>query len=112
MKKIIVKDKFSDILTNRNELQGDGKNTAIDFRKNFLKEYESEDAWRNGSEEIEFDFSGVKKISPSFANEAFAHFLKFTDLKKFSEKIKFSNTTKVQKMIIEQELKVAKEKRK
>lgn len=104
MQTVKIKDEFSDILINRNKLQGDGKFTAQDFRKKFLKDFESKQAWENPNEEIEFDFSGVRKISPSFANEAFAHFLQFTKKSNFYKKIKFSNMSKVQELIINEEL--------
>lgn len=104
MKSIDVGKEFSSRLANRNTYQGDGKFTAIEFRKKFLKECESRDFWSNDENVIEFDFSNVRKVGPSFANEAFAYFMKDVDKKTFYKHILFKNISEVKKLIIDQEL--------
>lgn len=96
---------FCKRLTNRNKSQGDGEHTAEEFRNSFMSQCLKEDFW-TGREIITFDFSDVIKIGPSFANEAFAFFMgKFNvDKKKFNEHIKFKNISRVQNLIIQQEL--------
>jgi hypothetical protein len=96
---------FCKRLTNRNKLQGDGEHTAEDFRKRYMSKCLNEDFWK-GCNTIIFDFSDVIKIGPSFANEAFAFFMgKFNvDKKTFNEHIKFKNISRVQELIIQQEL--------
>ena len=91
-------------LANRNKFQGDGKHTAVDFREKYLKELDSKEAWLNLDGFITFDFSGVRKIGPSFANEAFAYFMKYTNPENFKKKVLFNNASEVQSMIIDNEL--------
>ena len=88
---IKISNEFSDRLEIRDE--------AKDFRERFLSNLD----WDDKSKVI-LDFDGVKKISPSFANEAFAYFMQFTDPKGFHTKIKIKNATKIQNMIIDFEL--------
>lgn len=96
---------FCTRLTNRNKAQGDGKHTAEEFRKLYMSKCLKEDFW-SSTETITFDFQDVIKIGPSFANEAFAYFMgKFSiNKKKFNEHIKFINISRVQNLIIQQEL--------
>ncbi len=97
---------FCKRLTNRNKSQGDGEHTAEDFRKQYMSNCLKEDFW-SSDDTITFDFSEVIKIGPSFANEAFAFFMggKFNvDKKKFNEHIKFKHISRVQELIIQQEL--------
>ncbi len=110
-KTIKVTEEFSDRLTNRNQLQGDGKKNAEDFRKKYLSFLDSPDEWvktaiEENSPAIIFDFSEVKKIGPSFANEAFAYFTKYEGAtpKAIMLRISFINISIVQKEIIEIEL--------
>jgi hypothetical protein len=91
-------------LANRNKYQGDGTHTAEDFRNKYLLRFDNQKEWNEGAEIITFDFSNVRKIGPSFANEAFAYFMQYTDPKGFYNRIKFINTTKIQGMIIDEEL--------
>jgi len=91
MKPIDVGQDFYFRLANRNELQGDGKHTAVEFRKKYLSSLDSKEAWANDRTEIVFDFSNVKRIGPSFANEAFAYFMKYTTPDKFLKKVSFEN---------------------
>ena len=104
MEVIKISEDFYNRLANRNDRQGDGSHNAIEFRNKYLKKCENQEFWK-GNEIITFDFSGVEKIGPSFANEAFAYFLKYTDPKTLKSKIKFINTTKVQSLIIDEEIK-------
>ncbi len=96
---------FCKRLTNRNKSQGDGEHTAEDFRKEFMSDCLKENFWTS-NQTITFDFSDVIKIAPSFANEAFAFFMgKFNvDKKKFNDHIKFIHISRVQNLIIQQEL--------
>lgn len=91
-------------LTNRNTYQGDGLYSAESFRTKYLEKFDNSSFWKNPSENIIFDFQNVRKIGPSFANEAFSYFMKYTTPKRFEEVVKFINVSRVQKMIIEQEL--------
>ena len=91
-------------LANRDSHQGDGKFTAIDFRNRFLKSLDNENAWLTDTEPIVLNFINVKKIGPSFANEAFAYFTKYDSPEKILKKIVFKNATRVQRMIIQEEL--------
>lgn len=95
---------FHDRLTNRNRYQGDGGFTAEEFRDRYFKEIDNIDYWKKPNITIILDFSNVRKIGPSFANEAFAYFMKYTNPVRFQESVRFINISRVQKMIIEQEL--------
>lgn len=96
---------FCKRLTNRNKSQGDGEHTAEEFRGKYMSDCMTGDFW-NSKQTITFDFSDVIKIGPSFANEAFAYFMgKYNvNKEKFNEHIKFINISRVQKLIIQQEL--------
>jgi hypothetical protein len=96
---------FHERLANRNKYQGDGRFTAEEFRKKYLGVFDNNEFWNNQSEGIILNFQNVRKIGPSFANEAFAYFMKYTTPEKFYKKVKFTNLSRVQKMIIDQELK-------
>jgi len=105
MKVVEVAKEFHSRLANRNERQGDGKHTAIEFRRRFLSELDNKEAWDSGATLVTLDFAGVRKIGPSFANEAFGYFTKYTTPQSFMKKVRFSNISEVQLLIIEQELK-------
>lgn len=92
-------------LLNRNELQGDGKYTAIEFRESFLSELDNDNWWTDKSNKIELDFKNVEVIGPSWANEIFAYYLS-KGIKKdlVLQKIICLNLTKTKKIIIEREL--------
>jgi len=93
-------------LANRNELQGDGAYNAVDFRNKFLHVLDSKKAWENLDKEVILDFSNVKRIGPSFANEAFAYFMQYTSPENFLKKVEFLNIDKdVDLTIISKELK-------
>jgi len=94
MIKVDVGKEFHFRLANRNELQGDGMYNAIDFRNKFLSVLDSADAWKNLDKEVVLDFSHVKRIGPSFANEAFAYFMRYTNPDDFFKKIEFINIDK------------------
>lgn len=104
MPTIDVGKEFYHRLANRDKNQGDGKHTAIDFRKRFLSDLDNSEFWKTSSEPIILDFKNVKKIGPSFANEAFGYFTKYVKPKDFLKKIQFANISKVQMLIIEEEL--------
>lgn len=104
MKTINVGKDFYPRLANRDPSQGDGKHHAIEFRNKFLKELDSEEAWKSEESFIELDFSEVDKIGPSFANEAFAFFTQYASPEKILNKILFKRITTVKRAIIEREL--------
>jgi hypothetical protein len=97
---------FGRRLANRDKRQGDGKHTAIDFRRKFLAALDNPEIWKTVGKgpAIELDFEGVVKIGPSFANEAFAYFTQYASPERVLERIRFVNTSHVQMLIIEQEL--------
>ncbi len=107
METIDVGTEFYHRLANRDQKQGDGKHTAVEFRKRFLSHLDNIDAWASPREPIIFDFKNVTKIGPSFASEAFGYFMKYVKPEEFLEKVKFINTTSVQFMIIKEELESA-----
>ncbi len=104
MKTIKVAEDFHHRLANRDKSQGDGTYTAIEFRERYLSQLDNEEIWKTDSVEISLDFTGIKKIGPSFANEAFAYFTKYAKPKKILSKISLINISKIQKLIIEEEL--------
>jgi hypothetical protein len=105
MEIIDVGVKFYHRLANRDKLQGDGAHTAVEFRKQYLNDLDSPNAWKVTEPYIELNFEHVKRLGPSFANEAFAYFTKYTDPETIYKRIIFKNLSKVQKSIIEVELK-------
>ncbi|MCY4283608.1 MAG: STAS-like domain-containing protein [Gammaproteobacteria bacterium] len=104
MKEVDVGREFYHRLANRNRYQGDGRYTAEHFRGKYLYDLDKEDAWKDDKISVVFNFENVKKIGPSFANEAFAYFMKYATPKQLKEKIRFKNISGVQELIIEQEL--------
>jgi hypothetical protein len=93
-------------LANRDNKQGDGKYTAVEFRKKYLADLNNEGAWKTNDLFIEFDFSNVKRIGPSFANEAFGYFTQYARPEVILQRIKFKHISEVQLMIIKEELEV------
>ena len=104
MREVDVGKEFYHRLANRNRYQGDGRHTAEQFRKAYLCDLDKEDTWQDDKITIIFNFENVKKIGPSFANEAFAYFMKYTTPQQLKKKIRFKNISSVQELIIEQEL--------
>ena len=105
MKEVDVGGEFHHRLANRNLYQGDGRHTAEQFRQRYLYQLDNEEAWKNDRMSITFNFQNVKKIGPSFANEAFAYFMKYTSPENLKRKIVFKNLSNVQEIIIDEELK-------
>lgn len=91
-------------LTNRDRYQGDGKHHAVEFRERYLSEFDNELAWKDKNLVIELDFSEVKTIIPSFANEAFAYFTKYASPEEILKHFKFINITPVKMELIKKEL--------
>lgn len=91
-------------LANRDRRQGDGKHNAVQFRTKYLAHMDSPDFWAHDADSVIFDFKNVDKIGPSFANEAFAYFTKYTEPKKIKARIKFVNISEVDRTIIEEEI--------
>jgi len=104
MREVDVGKEFYHRLANRNKYQGDGRHTAEQFRDVYLYDLDKEDAWKDDKIAIVFNFENVKKIGPSFANEAFAYFMKYATPQQLKKKICFKNISSVQELIIEQEL--------
>lgn len=107
MKTVNVGIEFYPRLANRNTYQGDGRHNAIEFRKKYLSFLDNSDAWLSDEAVIKFDFDAVKKIGPSFANEAFAYFIKYASPDVFLKKVLFVNWSRVQEMIIKEEIESA-----
>ena len=95
---------FHPRLANRDRFQGDGRYTAVEFRKRYLKELDRQSAWTDDALFIVFDFKNVKRLGPSFANEAFAYFTKFTKPKIILRKISFVNISRGKRILLENEL--------
>lgn len=104
IKKIDVGTEFYHSLTNRNYQQRDGKNTGVGFRETYLSELDTDEAWKDDSGFIILDFTNVKKMGPSWANEVFAYFTKYAKPKIILKKIKLENISRVKKSIIQNEL--------
>ncbi len=101
----LAKD-FSPVLRNRNKYQTDGKFTAIEFRKKFLNELDSQEWWGNESKTISIDLSDIDTLGPSWVNEAFAYFARYNiNSEALFKKINFIGLDEVWKEIIEQEMK-------
>jgi len=94
-------------LANRDMNSGDGKHTALEFRKKYLHDLDIPSAWTNCDPFIIFDFANVDVIGPGFANTAFAHFVCYAPPFTVLQKIRFVNITKVKRAIIEEEIKGA-----
>jgi len=106
MKKTIdIGKEFSDYLVNRTSLQGDGKDTAVDFRRKFLKDLEDDAWWKDPDSIITLNFKNVKTLGPSWANEVFAHYRKNHETEEILKKIRFEDISNVKREIIEQEIK-------
>jgi len=99
-----VAQEFSDRLVNRNQYQGDGTFTAQDFIRKFLVVFDDPYIWEENTPTITFDFIDVKRISPAFANEAFAYFLQYTNKDKLLKHFVFENIDSIDLMIVEHEL--------
>jgi hypothetical protein len=106
MKRIDVAAEFYHRLANRNQRQGDGSHNAIEFRTRFLAHLDSAEAWRNQRAEnrVILDLSGVTKVGPSFANEAFGYFMKYCTPDDFFKMVTIEKASRVQSMIIREEL--------
>jgi len=105
MNKIKIAEEFSTRLVNRDRNQGNGKHTGIEFREKYLSILENRDVWKNSKCEVELDFENVEKIGPSFANEVFAHFTKYTkDKNLILKKIKIINISQIKLSIIQEEI--------
>lgn len=100
-----VGKEFSENLMFRNSLQGNARFNAQHFRMKFLKELDGAEEWKKDYKII-LDFSNVKRISPGFANEAFADFAKYSkSSEEVLEKIVIRNASEVQYRIILREIK-------
>ena len=100
-----VGNEFSSRLANRDKRQGDGKNTAIEFRERFLSELDTPDAWKPESTvRVVLDFANVTKLGPSFANAAFGYFVRYASPAEVLKRIEIKNLSNVKLFIIKQEL--------
>lgn len=107
MTTIDVGTEFHPRLANRDKHQGDGKYTAVDFRQRFLSSLDGKEEWNFFESQIALDFKNVKKIGPSFANEAFGYFMQYGPPAEFWKRVVITNITRVQKAIIQEELESA-----
>lgn len=105
MKSIDVGKDFYHRLANRDQRQGDGRNNAEQFRVRYLSDLDSSEAWIDDSPQIVLDFTNVRVIGPSFANEAFGYFTIYAKPERILQKILFTNISVVDMAIIETELK-------
>lgn len=105
MRSVDIGNEFSKIIVNRANYQGNGRNTATEFRNQFLSELEDIRIWKTDDPVIELDFSSVRSISTSFANELFAYYLRYTTSKdRILRKIKLTNLSPLKKNMIEREI--------
>lgn len=104
MKSINVGEEFSASLTNRDHLQRDGTFTGVEFRNTFLMELDDDKQWEDNTTFITLDFSNVKRLGPSWANEAFAYFTKYGKPELIFNKIKLVNISRVKLAIITKEI--------
>lgn len=104
MKTIDVGVDFSPSLTNRDKYQRDGTDTGEQFRKKYLDDLDKETQWKSSDVFIIFDFSNVKRLGPSWANEAFAYFTKYGKPENILKKIQLINITNVKLATIKQEI--------
>ena len=95
---------FSSYLINRDEHQRDGTRSGKEFRNKYLADLDDADRWQNSDLFVVLDFSKVKRLGPSWANEVFAFFTKFEKPEIILEKIKLENISKVKKDIIQVEI--------
>ena len=105
MKIIDVGNDFYHFLANRNENQGNGKHTAIEFRNNYLSFLDNKQAWEEKNNIIVLDFKNVDTMISSFANEAFAYFTRYAKPEEIKKHIQFQNISNVKMEIIDTELK-------
>ena len=105
-RKVDIGKDFSSRLIYRNSAQSDNKDTAEVFRKRFLSCLDNQKKWESNEYSVALDFLGVEKISPGFANEAFAYFTKYAhNAKEVLERIKLENIDSVHYDIILEEIK-------
>ena len=97
----IAKD-FSSYLVNRNPRQGDGSNNGEGFREKFLSHLDPD--WWKSDNIITFDFSGVRTLGPSWANEVFAYYTDTYERKLILKKFLFKNISPVKLEIIHLEI--------
>ena len=104
MKTINIGDEFSPSLTNRDGLQRDGTFTGVEFREKYLNELDDEGLWENDEIFVVLDFSNVKRLGPSWANEVFAYFTRFGTPERVLKKIRLDNISRVKMATIKQEI--------
>lgn len=104
MRTVNIGKEFSSSLTNRDTHQRDGKFTGVEFREKYLGELMTQEQWRNDTPSIVLDFSEVKRLGPSWANEVFAYFTQFGRPEIILKKIQLKNISRVKESIIKQEI--------
>ncbi len=98
---------FYHSLVNRDDLQGDGKYTVLEFRKKYLVDFDNEEWWKEKNKVLEIDFEGVTTVGPTWANEAFAYFMKYNvSPERFLKKFIFQNISRIKLGTIKTELEV------
>lgn len=101
---IEIAKEFSDYLVNRNERQGDGTKTGVEFRATFLKPLESDEWWNDDKETLVLDFDRVSTIGPSWANEVFAYYTDKHSVGEIRSKILLKNLSPIKKEIVDIEI--------
>ncbi len=104
MKSIDIGDVFSPNLLNRDHRQIDGKFSAVEFREKYLDFLDNKDVWESDEVTIEIDFRNVRRLGPSWANEAFAYFTQYAKPTRILKKIRLVHITEVKLDIVKQEL--------
>lgn len=85
-----------------------GSYSAKEFRRTFLKDFETPEAWKKESPAgIRLDFSHVEAILPSFANEAFAFFARYADADEILRRIELVNISNLRRQLIKDEIQSA-----
>ena len=107
MQTVDIGTEFCESLTNRDGRQRDGKHTAVEFRRKYLLALDDDECWRNSDTFIVLDFANVKRIGPSWANEAFGYFAEKAEPSVILKKIKMINISRVKLEIIKTELDTA-----
>ena len=85
----------------------EGGLVAVSFRSMYLKHLDNKEIWQHPEQirPVLFDFTFVERIGPRFASIVFGHFRRYASAADILRVIRFQNITRVQQLIIEQEIK-------
>lgn len=104
MNTVNVGEDFSPYLTNRDRRQRDGAFSGEQFREEYLTPLDNKDIWQDSAPFVVLDFSGVKRLGPSWANEVFAFFTRYARPEAILQKIQVKNISRVKQNIIDVEI--------